>query len=318
MLAAGPAPVVGAARANAVAANHAAGQSTASRPIFRSGVELVTLAVTVDRPDGQPRRGLAQHDFRVYEEGIPQNIVFFGAETVPVDLVLVLDASSSMTGRMSAVKDAASHFIHALRPIDRAAVMTIGSRIHVLQSFSRDARPLDAAIASAAAGGNTALYDGLYVALKQFGEQPPGTDDVRRRAVVVLSDGADTASLLSFDDVLNLARRSNTAIYPISIVPASEQPPSTTNRRNADVKLEQDDFDLRLLASDTGGRAFVPTTMQKLGGVYASIARELANQYSIGYMPALTPAPRAFRRVTVAVDTPDVVVRTRRGYIGGD
>lgn len=208
----------------------------------------VTLAVTVERPDGAPRLGLAEHDFRLYEEGIPQDIVFFGAETVPVDLVLMLDSSASMTGRMTTVREAARNFIRALRPIDRAAVMTVGSRVHVLDSFNGNAAGLEDGIDSAQVGGNTALYDALYMALKQFGELPRGSDEVRRRA---------------------------------------------------------------------SARSFFPTAIVDLDGVYASIAKELANQYSIGYTPQLKTAAHEFRRVAVAVDAPNVIVRTRRGYIAG-
>jgi Ca-activated chloride channel family protein len=277
--------------------------------VYHSGVELVTLTVTVMGADGGVRLGLGERDFHVLEEGVPQPVVFFGTGSVPIDLVLMLDTSASMQGRMAFMKRAAINFVRALRPEDRAAIMTVSARATILEPFTNEASKLESAIERAGSGGLTALYDALYIALKEFGSLDD-TSEIRRRALVMLSDGTDTASLLSFDAVLDLTRRMNVAVYPIALV----SPGADLESR----RFTSHDFELRMLARETGARSFFPRALEDLEGVYGSIARELSHQYSLAYTPRGPARPGEFRRVAVTVDAPNVVVRTRSGYVAGD
>jgi Ca-activated chloride channel family protein len=150
------------------------------------------------------------------------------------------------------------------------------------------------------------LFDALYVALHEFGRAASRTD-LHRRALVVLSDGDDTSSLVSFDSVLDQARRSAVALYMIALQSPAE-----------DRSVASGVYEMRRLAQETGGRAYVTSALEDLEGVYRTIAQELAHQYAVAYVASVAPTPNRFRRVAVVVDRPGVKVRTRSGYVSGD
>ena len=279
-------------------------------PTFRSGSALVALNVTVQ--DGAARFviGLQSADFVVYEDGVKQQVQFFESTRVPVDLLVLIDTSASMRDKLALVRDAASGFLKTLRPDDRGAVVSFANSVSVLQPLTSDQALLQTAVRAADAKGSTCLNNAVYIALKQFGQTARQDGEVRRQAIVVLSDGADTASLVSFDDVIALARRMGVSIYTVSLQsPPSAQPAVTVGREFAEA-----DYIMKALAKETGAQSFfpVPTALKH---VYASIASELASQYSIGYVPMNGHADGTFRRVNVQVVTrPDVRSRTRLGY----
>jgi Ca-activated chloride channel family protein len=254
-------------------------------------------------------RGLQPDDFVVYEDGVQQKVAFFESSRVPVDLIVLLDTSSSMRDRMDLVHDAASGFMETLRPGDRGAVVSFANTVSVLQPLTGDQDLLQRAIRSTRAYGNTCLNNAVYIALRQFGDTAQIADQVRRQAIVVLSDGADTSSLVRFDDVLDLARRMGVSIYTVSLQPGSRYA-VTMNRETR----READYAMRELAKETGAQAFFPEPRQ-LKGVYDSIATELASQYSIGYVPARPATDGGFRRVNVQVIKPQLFSRTRLGYI---
>ena len=154
-------------------------------------------------------------------------------------------------------------------------------------------------------GGSTSLYNAIFTAVKELGKRRVSADaDVRRQGVIVFSDGEDTSSLVSFEEVLDLAKRSDTAIYTIALRGADTQ---TKGFREAE-------FVLRSLAQETGGRAFFPVKVEDLTGVYAQIADELASQYTLGYTAKNPKRDGAWRRLIVQVSRPDVTARTKQGY----
>ena len=280
-------------------------------PTFRSGAALVSLNVTVQDRSAKLVQGLQSADFVVYEDGVKQNVQFFESSQVPVDLIVLIDTSTSMRDKLDIVHSAASGFLRTLRSEDRGAVVSFANTVSVLQPLTSDQPLLQNAIASTRAAGNTCLNNAIYIALKQFGQAARQDGEVRRQAIVVLSDGVDTASLVSFDDVLGLARRLGVSIYTVllqSSIDAQRQP---MYGRQA---LEDADYTMKSLAKETGAQAFFPAATG-LRGVYASIASELASQYSIGYVPVNAAADGTFRRVNVQVVTrPDLRPRTRIGY----
>jgi VWFA-related protein len=169
------------------------------------------------------------------------------------------------------------------------------------------------AILATAPRGGTALYNGTYLALKEMVKQRRDNSDVRRQAIVVLSDGVDTASLLAYDDVMELAKRSGIAIYTISLRSKFE-----VNRAARDGRryFSQSEFSMKALAQETGARAFFPQDISELAGVYASIAEELATQYALGYTSKNPRVDGGYRRVIVQVTAkPGVRTRTRAGYL---
>ena len=277
-----------------------------NRPVFRSTAALVSINVTVQDKSAHYVAGLQPADFAIYEDGVKQEVRFFESSTVPLDLILLIDTSSSMTDKMNAVHDAAAGFLATLRPIDRGAVVAFADTISILQPLTSDRAALDQAVRSTVARGKTALNTAVYVALKQFGERARTTEALRRQAIVVLSDGADTASPISLDDVLRVARSSGVSVYTVSLQP------SLALARNDDTDAY--DRALRTLARETGGASFFPKAGD-LKAVYRSIATDLANQYSIGYVPADERDDGRFRRIVVQVLTGGALrSRTRLGY----
>jgi Ca-activated chloride channel family protein len=210
------------------------------------------------------------------------------------------------------VQAAAGGFVSAIRPGDRVTVVDIKDNVRVVHPLSEDVAGARAAIHATAPRGNTSLYNGLYMTLRELTKQQGAAGDgVRRQAIVVLSDGDDTASLVSYDDVNELAKRSGVAIYTITL-----RSPFARNTFARDVNSESE-FGMKELAQITGGRAFFPVAITELAGVYGVIAEELASQYSLGYSPASPRRDSAFRRIDVRIERPGIRARTRTGYLTG-
>jgi Ca-activated chloride channel family protein len=280
--------------------------------VFRTGASLVALNVTVTDAKKRFVAGLEARDFAVFEDGIQQDVRFFESNAVPIDLIILLDASASMRHRLQTVHRAALGFVGTLRAGDRAAVVAFSDGVDVLQALTSDRGALEAAIRSTTAAGATALHNAVYVALKQFGRSVRESGEVRRQALAVLSDGADTSSLIGFEDVLEIAQKSGVSIYTISLASDySEDAPASAARA-----FSQSDYAMRKLAQDTGALSFFPKSVDELGAIYDSIAKELSHQYSIGYTPRNARADGKYRRITVRVPThPELRSRARSGYL---
>jgi Ca-activated chloride channel family protein len=279
---------------------------------FRSATELVVLQVAVTDTQRRLVSDLQQEDFGVFEEGVQQRVALFASAEAPLDLMLLLDASASMHERMPATRQAAIGFVRTLKPADRASVLLFSDTVRVAQTLTGDRKALETAIEQATTSGGTALHEALYIALRDLARARRGADgSLRRQALVVLTDGDDTRSSLTFGDVLDEARRSAVTIFTIvPSAPAWEQLLDPAPRRRPAAP-----YDMRQLAEETGGRAFAPAQIQELAGVYADIAEELSRQYWLGYVPS---TPRSgFRRVSVRVlSQPTLRARTRNGYYG--
>jgi Ca-activated chloride channel homolog len=280
--------------------------------VFRSNSALVALNVSVQDPSAKYVAGLQPADFAVYEDGVKQDVRFFESATVPVDLIVLIDTSSSMSDKIDIVHDAASGFLKTLRAGDRGAVVAFADSVDVLQPLTADHSLLEKAVRATVARGSTALNNAVYVSLKQFGRNARQEGDPRRQAIVVLSDGDDTSSLVNFDDVLVLARRMGVSVYTVAL--QSKFGARTVAAQGGRRYLSQSDYAMKALARETGAQSFFPGP-EELKSVYGSIATELANQYSIGYAPANVRADGGFRRVIVQVVTrPELRPRTRMGY----
>jgi Ca-activated chloride channel family protein len=276
-------------------------------PSFRTGVELVSLNVTVT--EGTRYVGdLEVGDFQVFEDGVHQTLTYFSKANLPIALALLIDTSASMESRLPTAQEAAIGFARRLRPQDLAEVVDFDSRVMVLQPFSNDTTSLEQAIRKTSAGGSTSMYNAIYIALKNLRRVvATNVDEIRRQAIVLLSDGEDTSSLLPFEEVLDLARRSETAIYAIGL--RSEDEPARSGPG-----FNEADFVLRQLAQETGGRAYFAASAKELAGIYEQISDELSSQYTVGYTSRNTRRDGAFRRVVVRVSRPGVVARAKLGY----
>jgi Ca-activated chloride channel family protein len=283
------------------------GQATVAQdqPLFRSAIDLVSLNITVTDGAGRYVTDLSAEDFSVFEDGAHQDVTLFNRTNLPIALSLLLDTSSSMEDRLGTAQEAAAGFVGQLRPQDLAEVVDFDSRVEVLQAYTSDKASLELAIRRTVAGGSTSLYNAVYISLKGFQSvRARQTDEIRRQALVVLSDGEDTSSLIDFDEVLDLAKRSETAIFCIGLQSGSS---SSQGFREAT-------FALRQLATQTGGRVFFINEVKDLAGVYQQISDELSSQYTVGYSSKNSRLDGSWRRVVVRVTRPNLAVRTKQGY----
>jgi Ca-activated chloride channel family protein len=279
-------------------------------PVYRSGASIVALNVTVF--DGsRPVSGLCREDFQVYEDGVAQQVTFFESHSVPMDIILLLDTSSSMGDKMETVHRAARGFMKVMRPEDRGAVVAFADSVNIVQPLSFDLKAIEDAIEGTRAQGSTSLHNAIYIALKQFGRAAKSDGDVRRQAIAVLSDGEDTASVISFEDVLAQARKSGVNIYTIGLQSVAAQMRAAYDKG----RYSPSDYALKSLAQETGAEAFFPKNVTELKSVYDNIANEISSQYSIGYSPSNPTADGRFRRIVVRVPTnPALKPRARSGY----
>ncbi|HXH05268.1 MAG TPA: VWA domain-containing protein, partial [Vicinamibacterales bacterium] len=287
----------------AAAAMLAAPPALAQR--FRTGIELVSLNVTVTDRQQRFVRDLAPEEFEVYEDGVRQEIAFFSRTEMPIALALLLDTSASMEEKLATAQEAAIGFVRRMKADDVAEVVDFDSRVEILQPFTSDRTALEQAIRSTAAGGSTALYHALYVSLRELRkERAQSAADIRRQAIVLLSDGEDTSSILGYEEVLDLAKRSETAIYAIGL----------RGRENPARGFKESEFVLRQLSQETGGRVFFPRDVSELPDIYRLIADELSSQYTLAYSSRNPRRDGAWRRVVVRVARPDLTARTKQGY----
>ena len=298
-----PAPAIAAAMHHAAAA----GQPPPQVP-FRAGVDLVSLNVTVTEGVGKYVTDLAAEDFNVFEDGVKQDVTFFTRTNLPIALALLIDTSASMENRLPTAQEAAVGFVKRLRPQDLAEVVDFDSRVVVLQSFSNNVAELEQAIRKTSAGGSTSLHNAVYIALKDLKKVvAKSTDEIRRQAIVVLSDGEDTSSLLPFEEVLDLAKRSETAIYSIGL--RAGEGPSTSAKG-----FKEAEFVMRQFSQETGGRSFFPNQIAELANIYGQISDELSSQYTVGYTSKNPKRDGSWRRVVVRIGRPNLTARTKLGY----
>jgi Ca-activated chloride channel family protein len=277
----------------------------AQRPQFRTTIDIVSLNITVVDGASKYLTDLEQADFSVFEDGIRQDIIYFTRRAQPIALSLLLDSSASMEDKLQMLQVAATNFVKRMKPSDLAQVIDFDSRVSIRQGFTASQPELQTAILQTVAGGSTSLHNAVYVSLKELGKiKAQNEEDVRRQALIVFSDGEDTSSLVSFEEVLDLAKRSETAIYTIAL----------RGNDSSSRGFREAEFVLRQLAQETGGRAFFPAKIDDLNGVYGQIADELASQYTLGYTSKNPRNDGAFRRIVVQVARPNASARTKRGY----
>lgn len=275
---------------------------------FRAGIELVSLNVTVTDPStGKYVTDLAQDDFAVFEDGAKQNLTFFSRTASPISMSLLLDTSASMQERMGIAQDAAIGLTRQLHKDDEAEVLDFDSEVRVLAPFTHDPAAIEKAIRATTANGSTSLYNAVYIALKDLHKiRAASPADIRRQAIVLLSDGDDTSSLVDFDSVLELAKRSEVSIYSIGL----------RQGEIAQREFHEAEYVLRSLSEQTGGRVFFPTDARELPKIYQTIWDELSSQYAMAYTSTNPKRDGAWRRILVRIQRPGLIARTKAGYYG--
>jgi VWFA-related protein len=266
-------------------------------------VDLVVFNVTVLGDDKRPVTGLTAKDFHVYEDGREQQIKIFQPEDTPATVGLVIDNSGSMTHKRNDVVRAALAFIAVSHPQDEMFVVNFNRTAWLglppALAFTSDRSQLRTTLMQTQAGGTTALYDALKLALDHL-----NMGSRQRKALVVLSDGGDNASVTRLDDALRLAQQSSATIYCIGIYDSSQKD------RNPGV--------LKKIARVTGGEAYFPNSLEALQSVWPRIADAIRGQYTIGYVSSNAARDGAFRRVKITATGRRgkmLDVRTRSGYV---
>jgi Ca-activated chloride channel homolog len=262
---------------------------------------LVDILASVIDSHGQPIAGLTKDQFELSEEGVPQTIERFEAETNrPLDLTLMVDASASTFKDLKFESDAAAHFIQqVVRPSDRLAVFEFDEDVTELSEFSQDIPKLQAAVHRIIPGAGTSIYDAVVLGSNALRRRQPG----RRRAIVLVTDAGETTSVAKFEDARRAAIASEALLYSIVI-----RTLKTENLRNT-----AGEHALITITDTTGGAMFILEDLNQLDSMFDQINRELRTQYLIGYYPNPMPPPGSYRRVEVKVKSGDTV-RFRKGY----
>ncbi len=271
---------------------------------FRGGIDLVSLNVTVTE-GAKYVTGLEESDFEVFEDGVKQSNTIFSRVQQPIALAILLDTSNSMEDKLATAQEAAIGFVRRMKKNDVIEVIDFNSQVRIPQEFTNDVSALERAIRQTKVNGSTSLYNALYVSLKGLkDEHAKSAEEIRRQAIVVLSDGDDTSSVIEYEDVLELAKRSETAIYAIGL----------RQQESGRGKFKEAEFVLRQLSQETGGRVFFPTSIAELPKIYEQISEELASQYAMAYSSSNPMRNGAWRRIDVRVNKPGLTARSRRGY----
>ena len=277
-----------------------------SAQVFRGGADVVVLSITVSDAENHFITGLERGDFEIFEDGVLQNITDFAREQQPIALSILLDTSTSMDKKLPIAQEAAIGFVKRLGPKDVAQIIAFDTRPDILQDFTNDKPTLDKAIRRTQTGGSTALYNALYIAMSSLKQvHADNSEDLRRQAIIVLSDGEDTSSVIDYDQVLEAAKRSEVTVYSIALRSKQDAPLHGFNEA---------DFVFRTLSMETGGRVFHVDDVSQLQGIYQQIADELASQYYVGYTSKNNKQDGAWRKIAVRLNRPNVVARTKTGY----
>jgi Ca-activated chloride channel homolog len=268
-------------------------------------VDLVVLNPVVRERNGQFASDLRERDFAVHEDGVRQSIKIFRHDDVPVTVGLVVDHSGSMKPKLRDVITAARTFVQSSRPDDQMFVVNFNENVTLSMPNTIQARDRSDALAQAIsdrpASGKTALYDAAIEAFAQLRAGGP-----EKKVLIVISDGGDNASRHKLADVLKTAEQSSTLVYTIGIFDEDDAD------KNPDV--------LTRLARATGGDAFFPREHGEVVTICEGIARDIRNQYTIGYVSSNAARPGAWRSIRLTAAAPGhgkLVVRTRSGYIAG-
>lgn len=280
-------------------------------PAIRVDVDLVQFPVTVTDSMGRAFTGLKAENFRLFDNGIEQKIHHFSTEDVPFSMGLVLDRSGSMEMMIRDVYQAAFHTVRASKQEDEFFIAIFNHVYELMQDFSTDRVVLEKRLNGTIARGQTALWDAVFQALQHVEK-----GRFEKKALLVVTDGADNSSQVSFDDLLRYARlQEKVTIYAVGLFDRGFA--GLLSRRSRDEKQAM--ALLTELAEAAGGKAYFPQTMDECKQVCIAIAKELRQQYSLGYYPEPKPRAGVWHSVEVQVQLPEELLgkltpRTRAGY----
>jgi Ca-activated chloride channel homolog len=279
-----------------------------ARYSIKANVDLVVLPVSVLDRGGRKVQGLNKEDFRVYEDRMEQTISFFSAEDAPVTMGLVIDNSGSMRGKREQVVAAAMSFVKTSNSRDEIFVVNFNDRwyLDLKEDFTSDPVELLQALSRIDASAGTALYDALLLSLSHIKK-----GNLDRKVLLLITDGDDDASRATLEQTVRSVEESRATIYTIGIFSRSDQQEEPKMVRNSKKILTR-------LARATGGVAYFPDDIAQIEAICGEIAREIRDQYTLGYYPANTSRDGKFRSVRVRVQSPrlkgKLTAHSRAGY----
>ncbi len=267
---------------------------------FRSGVQVVDLHVSVIDKQGNLVTTLPQSAFRVYENGVQQNIRLFRREDIPVSMGIVIDNSASMKDKRAKVAAASLALVKASNPQDEVFIVDFSDDFFLDQPLTNDIRKLQAALGRIDARGGTAMRDAIDLSInyvKKDGKK-------HKKVLLVITDGNDNMSRVTLEELIPKAQRSGVLIYSIGLL-TEETPKDAHAAKRA----------LKALAEASGGLDYYPKELADVETITPQIANEIRNQYLIEYSPTNPTLDGSFRQIKVAVNAPGHPnVRTRNGY----
>jgi Ca-activated chloride channel family protein len=273
---------------------------------IKADVRLVRLLTTVKDPAGELVGDLSKSDFKISDNGVPQEISVFERTTAqPLSVSILVDTSSSTAILLKYEMDSVQKFLRALfregNTEDRASLYSFSWEVALESNFTRSITKLESALKRLKPSGGTAMYDALQFA----GRHLDGRDG--RHVIIVVTDGSDTVSTVKFADALEAVQRADAVIYPILVVPITNGAGRAIGGENA----------LATLAAETGGRVFTPSVGAELDTAFDKILRDLRSQYLLGYYPKnIPPSKNRFHRVKIETAKPGLRISARSGYYG--
>jgi Ca-activated chloride channel family protein len=258
----------------------------------------VLLNATISDNSGKAVAGLKREQFTVLENGVPQEISYFSAAETPFAAVILIDTSGSMESRINMARSAAINFLDGLRENDNAAIYRFASKVELIQDFS-GSRDINESIFEIRADGMTALNDSIFKAAEGLKGRPE-----KRRAIVVLSDGADTFSARSADKALRAALDADALIYTIDMSSVETNGKQRMQNQGA----------LKMFAEKSGGKFVATPGGAALRQAFKAIVDELGMQYTLGYEPSDQKKDGKWRAIELRVGRPNLTIRTRKGY----
>jgi VWFA-related protein len=277
---------------------------------LRVDASLVLIPVQISTPMGEPVTDLAKENFRVFEDGVEQKISHFAKDDAPISIGIVFDSSGSMQNKMRKSLEAASTFFKTANPGDEFFLVDFNERPKLAVGFTTDSGELYRRISHTRPFGRTSLFDAIDLAVRQMKKAKN-----ERKAIVIVSDGGDNRSRLTYHAVKNLMLEAGVLLYSMGIFDPSDSPKLPREEREGPGLLDD-------LTEITGGRNYRVDNLDDLPGISARIGLQLRNQYVIGYTPANDGRDGKYRRVKLAVVHPEGVetgnealrVQYRTGY----
>jgi VWFA-related protein len=276
-------------------------------------VDLIVVHTTVLDKNGHFVGGLKKENFKLFEDGVAQNVASFSQEDVPLSMGIIIDTSGSMRNKIDLVNKAALAFIRASNPEDQVFLVGFNDQVELLEDYTSDIDAITDALDNTIVTGGTALYDAIYLGVQkaQNGIKP-------KKAIVVITDGEDRDSYYKLDELVAKVQESDVQVYCVGFLnPVPEK--GLFGHWSKSVPEKAHDALLRI-SDETGGKAFFPQKIVEIGNIVSEIAHELRNQYSIGYYSSNTARDGSYRKIRVSLD-PSLAasdhVRYRRGYFAG-